>query len=84
MRIHVVAFATAAEALGSPEIEWELDPGATVEALRTSLVASHPSLEAIWPRLAIAIDGELVGPQAPLAEGNEVALLPPVSGGSGA
>ncbi len=82
MRIHVVAFATAAEALGSPEIEWELESGATVEALRTSLVASYPNLEAIWPRLAIAIDGELVGSHAPLVEGNEVALLPPVSGGS--
>jgi MoaE-MoaD fusion protein len=83
MRIRVVAFATAAEALGGGEREVDLAAGATVGDLRSTLEGAHPALVPLWPRLAVAVDGRLAPPEAPLAEGAEVALLPPVSGGSG-
>lgn len=82
MRVRLVAFATAADALGSGEREVELPDGATVADLRRDLEAAHPALKPHWPRLAVAIDGRLVGPEAELPDGCEVALLPPVSGGA--
>jgi MoaE-MoaD fusion protein len=52
-----------------------------VGELRDLLVARYPTLGELWPRLAVAVDGELAEEEALLSEGAEVALLPPVSGG---
>ncbi|HZF07597.1 MAG TPA: molybdenum cofactor biosynthesis protein MoaE [Thermoanaerobaculia bacterium] len=82
MRIRLVAFASAADALGTAEMELDLAPGSRVADLKTRLESEHPGLAPLWPRLAVAIDGQLVRPEAELAEGVEVALLPPVSGGA--
>lgn len=81
MQVRFLAFATAATELGATEGEIELNEGATVEALRRELLARHPGLADLWPRLAVAVDGELATADTVLAEGVEVALLPPVSGG---
>lgn len=81
MNIRVVAFATAAETLGSGQLELDLPAGATVAELRTLLLGRFPALSPLWTRLAIAVDGTIVGADEPLVEGAEVALLPPVSGG---
>jgi MoaE-MoaD fusion protein len=83
MRVRVVAFATAAEALGGAERQVELASGASLADLRTVLERDHPGIVPLWPRLALAVDGRLAPADAVLAEGVEVALLPPVSGGSG-
>ncbi|HTQ80239.1 MAG TPA: MoaD/ThiS family protein, partial [Thermoanaerobaculia bacterium] len=83
MRIHLVAFASAADALGTGERDLELAAGSRVADLRERLVGEHPALGPLWPRLAVAVDGRLADPTAPLTEGSEVALLPPVSGGAG-
>ena len=83
MKIRLLAFATARQALSSGEIELDIEAGSTVEDLAEQLRASYPELDAIWSRLAIAVDGDLVDARTPLEEGSEVALLPPVSGGSG-
>ncbi|MEA2694920.1 MAG: MoaE-MoaD fusion protein [Acidobacteriota bacterium] len=84
MRIRLLAFASAADALGAAELELDLDPGSRVSDLRARLEREHPGLVPLWPRLAVAVDGRIVRPEEALAEGVEVALLPPVSGGSGA
>jgi molybdopterin synthase catalytic subunit len=84
MRIRLLAFASAADALGAAELELDLDPGSRVSDLRQRLEREHPGLVPLWPRLAVAVDGRIVRPEEALAEGVEVALLPPVSGGSGA
>lgn len=83
MKIRLLAFATAGDALGATEMEMELPDGSRVADLRARLDQDHPALGPLWPRLAIAIDGRISGPDAPLSDGVEVALLPPVSGGSG-
>ena len=57
------------------------DSGATVAELRRALAAAAPELASQLPRWAIAVDGELAGSDRALADGAEVALLPPVSGG---
>jgi len=81
MKIRVVAFATAADALGAPEVELEVPAGTRVAALRKHLEEEHPDLAPLWPRIAIAVGGEIASPETALGEGLEVALLPPVSGG---
>jgi molybdopterin synthase catalytic subunit len=82
MRVRVVAFASAAEALDSSSLEVEIADGSRLADLQRRLEADRPELGALWPRWAIAVGGELAGPEAPLADGVEVALLPPVSGGA--
>ena len=82
MRIRVIAFATASDILGSKVVELTLPEGSGVAELRQELVDRHPPLETLWERLAVAVDGELVRGERRLTDGCEVALLPPVSGGS--
>lgn len=81
VKIRLLAFATAAQALGAAESEREVPEGATVATLRDALAAESPALAACLARSAVAVDGALAAPETPLAAGSEVALLPPVSGG---
>jgi len=81
VKILVLAFASAATAVGTSEFEIDLPEGSGLENLQNRLLETYPDLTPIWDRLAVAIDGDLVGPDALLHEGAEVALLPPVSGG---
>lgn len=81
MRLRLLAFASASDALGADERVVELPAGARVGDLRRELGTVAPALAALLPRLAIAVDGEIAGDERPLGEASEVALLPPVSGG---
>ncbi len=82
MRVRLLAFATAAEAIGTRESELELPAGSRVGDLWELLERRHPDLAGLAGRLAMAVDGRLAGRDTPLADGAEVALLPPVSGGA--
>lgn len=81
MRVRLLAFASAADAVGGAEQDLELPTGTTVAGLRELLGARHPALLPLLSRLAIAVGGEIVGDDAAVTDGAEVALLPPVSGG---
>ncbi|MEM8932870.1 MAG: MoaD/ThiS family protein, partial [Acidobacteriota bacterium] len=83
MEITVFAFATAGDLIGHDGVAVELPDGARISTLRAHLVERHPELDTQWPRLAVAIEGTLVAREddPELADGQEVALLPPVSGG---
>ena len=83
MRVRLLAFASASDALGTGELELELPGPARVADLRAWLDARYPALAPLWPRLAVAVNGSIASSDEPLSEGAEVALLPPVSGGSG-
>ena len=80
MRIRLLAFASASDVLGSQRAI-DLGPDSTVADLRSALARDFPALGPFWPRLAIAVDGEIARPETPLRDGCEAALLPPVSGG---
>ncbi len=84
MNVHLVAFATASDIVGKDPQTLELADGSSLSDLQRLLTERYPALEPLWPRLAIAVDGQLARTDAPLKDGAEVALLPPVSGGSGA
>lgn len=83
MRIRLLAFASAADILGSGQSTLDLPDGTRLIDLKRHLESAHPELAPLWDRLALAVDGELVADTSVLEEGAEVALLPPVSGGVG-
>ena len=80
MSIHVLYFAGAREAAGAAEEILAAVP-ATVGALRGALLAAHPGLARVLPRCRIAVDQEFADDGAPLRDGAEVAVVPPVAGG---
>jgi MoaE-MoaD fusion protein len=82
MKIRLFAFASAGDALGATELDLEMPDGSRVANLRARLDREHPALGPLWPRLAVAVDGQVVSGDEPLTDGAEVALLPPVSGGT--
>ena len=82
MELRVLAFAAARDAIGAEESIVSLSEGADLASLREALTSRHPDLVSLWPRLAVAVDGELVRGNPTLSDGQEVALLPPVSGGA--
>lgn len=81
MKAQIIAFATASDILGRKPLQLELPEGSHIADLQQLLVRRFPALEPLWPKLAIAVDGELARSDQALHDGCEVALLPPVSGG---
>lgn len=81
MQVRILAFASAAEALGASRLELEVPEDTDLAQLAEILGERAPALRAHLPRLAFAVDGTLRPRSAVLAAGCEVALLPPVSGG---
>ena len=81
MRINVKLFAVLREQAGLEQIDLDLDDRATVRTAADQLGQRLPSLRALLPRVAFAVNRVYVKPDAPLADGDELALIPPVSGG---
>ncbi len=81
MRVQVLFFAQARERAGCAEAPLELPAGARVRDALEALGRAHPGLGPLRGHLAVAVDGTLARADDPLAEGAELALLPPVSGG---
>jgi molybdopterin synthase catalytic subunit len=83
MRVRVLYFAVVRERLRRDADELELPAGASARELLSELLARHPELAALRPALKVAVNQELVADDRRLADGDEVALIPPVSGGAG-
>jgi molybdopterin converting factor subunit 1 len=81
MRVRVRLFASLREAAGRSEADLDLADGATAEAAWQALVRDHPSLADRRPRLTAAINRRYATFDAPLADGDEIVFVPPVSGG---
>jgi MoaE-MoaD fusion protein len=81
MRVRVLLFAALRETAGTRELETELPPGASVATLRAHLSSDYPRLGPLLANAAAAVNEEYVPGDQPLAEGDTVALIPPVSGG---
>ncbi|MFO0952290.1 MAG: MoaD/ThiS family protein [Isosphaeraceae bacterium] len=82
MRVAVRLFAIARQKFGRPVAEVELDEGATVADLRSALAGLSPELAPLMPRVMIALGTDYATDDQRVTEGAEVAVIPPVSGGS--
>lgn len=80
MTIRVRFFASLRERLRTAEASRDVPSGATVEDLLALLRADFPELASLG-RVSIAVNAEYVDRGHALADGDEVALIPPVSGG---
>ena len=81
MRVHVRLFASYREAAGVGHIDLELSPGATVRDAIARVLRDHP-LVAEGRQVVIARNRDYAGVDDRLADGDELALIPPVSGGA--
>ncbi|MGH2955143.1 MAG: cyclic pyranopterin monophosphate synthase MoaC [Solirubrobacterales bacterium] len=83
MNIDVRLFALLRDRAGRDSITVELDDGATVADLLDA-AAREPGLDGLLPALPVraAVNREYADPDAVLSPGDEVALIPPVSGGA--
>jgi molybdopterin synthase catalytic subunit len=80
MKVRVRGFGQAGDLLGKGAL-LDFQEGATLERLKAVLIERYPGLEELWPAMAIAVNDEVVEMDKVLAEGDEVFLIPPVSGG---
>ena len=81
MRVTVLFFGVLKEMLSSESQTLELPPGATVDAVLSHYSALLPQQPKLWSTLAIAVNQSYAPSGCLLRDGDEVALLPPVSGG---
>ena len=81
MKVRVRVFAALREILGKDEAEIELPEGTTIEGLWEQLVDDDDRLEPFTKSINFAINHDFVGKETELNPDDEVAFLPPVSGG---
>jgi MoaD family protein len=81
MQIRVLAFAQLREMLGGAEHRLELPGGARVDDAWAALIRAHPPLMRERASTRVARNGRLCRFDEPLADGDELAVLPPVGGG---
>jgi molybdopterin synthase catalytic subunit len=83
VRVRVRLFAIQRELVGSRELPIDLGDGATVEDAWVAVVAQFPVLAPGRPSVRFARNGDYADASTILADGDEVAFIPPVSGGAG-
>ena len=81
MRVTVRLFARLRDIAGAGDLAREAPPGATIGDVWRSLVAEFPELARYDTSISTAVNADYAKMTAKLADGDEVAFLPPVSGG---
>lgn len=81
MRVTVRLFARLRDVAGASDLARELPEEATADALWNLLADEHPELAAYRGAVSVAVNAEYARMDVRIADGDEVAFLPPVSGG---
>ena len=82
MNVTVKLFARLREVAGAGRLERVLDEGATLGDMLGQLRTEFPALQVAASRTIVALNREFAAPDRVLHDGDEVALFPPVSGGT--
>jgi molybdopterin converting factor subunit 1 len=82
MRIRVKLFAIVKERAGVGELSLELRDGANVAAASAALKEKLPAIAGFLDRSAFAVNREYVDAATVLHDDDEIAVIPPVSGGA--
>ncbi len=82
MRVRVLFFGILKDMVGCPSESLELPPGAAVKDVLAHYASKVPKLNGSLPSLAVAVNQQYADFAVVLNPDDEVALLPPVSGGS--
>jgi molybdopterin synthase catalytic subunit len=83
VRVRVRLFATFREIVGTPQLTRSAKDGITAGDLVGQLLAEYPRLGAHRETMLVAVNESFAPPDRTLHDGDEVALMPPVSGGVG-
>lgn len=81
MEIKVLFFASCRDIAGTSEMAMQLRDGSTVMQLRQDLSERFPALRPLEGVVSIAVNAEYADDAVVLSPGDEVAVIPPVSGG---
>jgi molybdopterin converting factor subunit 1 len=82
-KVTVRLFARLGELAGTREAELETGEGITAADAYRLLCARFPAMAGLDSSLMYAVNAEYVTADQPLRDGDELALIPPVSGGNG-
>lgn len=81
--MNVKLFARLRELVGAGDLTIEVPGGTTVADVWAALVAAHPAAAAYARSMSCAVNLDYARMTTTVSDGDEVAFLPPVSGGSG-
>ena len=81
MRVTVRLFARLRDLAGSGELVREVPHPATVQSVWQALVSDMPALQEYERTMSVAVNADYAKMSAAVSDGDEVAFLPPVSGG---
>jgi molybdopterin converting factor subunit 1 len=81
MHVTVRLFARLRDIAGAAELARDIAPGATIGAVWHQLAGEYPELEPYGRSISSAVNADYTRMDHVLGEGDEVAFLPPVSGG---
>ena len=81
MKVHLKLFAGVREIAGQQEVELDVDEGTTAGGLWERLLTDHPKLTVYTGIIQVAVNQDVVDRGVKLQPDDEVAFLPPVSGG---
>src|SRR5262245_2722491 len=82
MQVRLLFFASIKDIMGARQIHMDVPEGTTVSDLLTHLEANHPRIRDYRPFVLTSVNEEYVDQKTRVHEGDEVAIFPPVSGGS--
>lgn len=81
MRVKVRLFARLRDLAGGAEMDQVVPEGATIATVWDALVSQHPALADYARAVSCARNDDFASMQIPVRDGDEIAFLPPVSGG---
>ena len=81
MRIRVRMFAILRQSAGTDALDLDLPDGATAQEASQAVAQRFPQIKNFLGKIALAVNHEYADANRPLADGDELALLPAVSGG---
>ena len=81
MRVKFLLLASARELAGCREVELDVPEECTAHGALDTLLARFPAVAPLRPSLQVAVNQKYTPLDTPLAPGDELALIPPISGG---
>ena len=80
MKVNVLAFGITKDIFGGSSVDVELPKNGTTRNLKASLEERYPRLKHLVSYM-VAVNNEYAQDEGVISEGDEIAIIPPVSGG---
>lgn len=81
MKVNIQLFAVLRDRAGVSKLELPLPEGATVGVAVERLMERYPTIRDATPKISFAVNRDYANAETRLYDGDDLALIPPVSGG---